>query len=60
MDEVRALGLDPVIPPSLCLGLGSVFGRELGSLAKPVKCLCDSTYVAPARCHSRDGMVWLQ
>lgn len=60
MEEVRASGADPVMLAALCLGLGSVFGRELGSLEKQVECLCNATYIAPACCHSKDGMVWLQ
>ena len=60
MEEVRASGVDPVMPAALCLGLGSVFGRDLGILEEQVECLCNATYVAPACCHSRDGVIWFQ
>ena len=56
-EEARALGVDPIVPAALCLGLASVFGRELGSLEEQVDCLCNATYIAPACCHSRDGIV---
>ena len=59
MEEVRALGADPVAPTTLCMGLVSVFGREVGGLEEQVECLCNATYTAPACCHFRDGMVLL-
>lgn len=56
VEEAHAFGVDPVAPRALCLDVPSVLGRSLET-QKGTGCLCNSTYIAPACCHSRDGIV---
>ncbi|KAL8916822.1 MAG: hypothetical protein Q9172_006092 [Xanthocarpia lactea] len=56
VEEAHTFGVDPVAPPALCLDIASVLGRSLET-QKGAGCLCNSTYIAPACCHSRDGII---
>lgn len=53
-EEAKSLGIDPIAPPALCMDISSIFGRSLES-QEQTACLCNSTYIAPACCHSRNG-----
>ena len=59
-DDITRFGLDPVVQSAAhCLSVASVFGRDedAGPTLEQSQCLCNATFIAPARCHSRDGVV---
>lgn len=59
-DDITRFGLDPVVQSAAhCLSVASVFGRDedVGPRLEQSQCLCNATYIAPACCHSRDGMI---
>ncbi|KAL8923192.1 MAG: hypothetical protein Q9208_004755 [Pyrenodesmia sp. 3 TL-2023] len=56
VEAAHTFGVDPVAPRALCLDITSVLSRSLET-QKGADCLCNSTYIAPACCHSRDGMI---
>lgn len=70
--DAGLLGLDPVLPPSICLALdvqtfgflSNLFGRDgkgryVDRQGVPYRCRCNSTYTGNECCGSRNGMVWL-
>lgn len=73
--DARAIGLDPISPPSICLALvtgtfgsfiSTLVGRDEKKVQRyvdkqgvPYQCRCNSTYMGNECCGSRSGMVWL-
>ena len=74
--DAKWLGLDPIMPVSVCLvlmhaafgktGGGSLNGRDtavglyLDSEGQEWQCRCNATYTHNQCCGSRDGMIWLE
>ncbi|MCJ1277055.1 hypothetical protein MMC21_004864 [Puttea exsequens] len=68
--EAQTLGLDPVLPPAVCLALAiATFKSNLpkrggyinvDSNGEPRRCRCNATFTDNACCGSKTGMVWLE
>ena len=70
--DARALGLDPVFPPAVCLFVAAAIGNmnsRIGGkrnldISLPtdqdgnhVQCLCNVTYISPSCCGTNDGRI---
>ena len=73
-NTAKKYGVDPVIPPALCLLMAGLLAASSGGAGKralekqvglngdgqPWRCLCNATYVSSACCLADDGMIWEQ
>ncbi len=67
--DIRKLGLDPVVPPLVCLVLalstvGTIGGRDYSKTPyvdereEPYQCPCNSTYLSNECCGKPDGLLY--